>query len=100
MPVSPERELDDVYSAIGEVLTDAEIEKLVRQATGKDIHNEWAALTDPRKVKIRKTVEALKLEGNERWLLTYVLIYAAAQERLREKQEKLREKIVRAFPRT
>jgi hypothetical protein len=100
MPDSPERELDVVYSAIGEVLTDEEIELLVKQATGNDIYNEYAGRNDPRKIKIKKTIEALNHIGNERWLLTWVLIYAAAQERLREKQEKLREKIVKAFPKT
>jgi len=100
MPFFPENELDGVFSAIGEVLNDAEIELLVRQATGKDIYNEWAGQNDPRKEKIKKTVMALKLEGNERWLLTYVLIYVAAQERLRQKQEKLSASIVKAFPKT
>ena len=50
MPESPERELlEDVYSAIGEILTDAEIETIVRRATGKDIYNEWANPGDPRR---------------------------------------------------
>jgi hypothetical protein len=100
MPVAPERELDNVYSAIGEVLTDDEIKELAARATGWDIENEVAGINDPRKVKIQKTIEKLKPEGNERWLLTYVLIYVAAQERLLQRQEKLRERIVRAFPKT
>ncbi|MEA2840731.1 MAG: hypothetical protein QOF41_2061 [Methylobacteriaceae bacterium] len=97
MPIFPDRELDGVYAAIGEILTDEELELLVREATGKDIYNEFCSISDTRKVKIKKTIEALKSEGNERWLLTYVLIYAAAQERLRRK---FREKVVNAFPKT
>ena len=92
---------DDVYSAIGEVLTDEEIELLVKQATGQDIYNIWASPTDARKIKVKKVIVDLKLRGNERWLLTYILIFAAAQERmLRQTQEKLRNKIVKAFPGT
>jgi hypothetical protein len=96
MPASPERELlEDVYSAIGEILTDTEIETIVRRATGKDIYNEWANPNDPRKVKIRKTIDALTAEnqGRERWVLTLVLVHAAAKETVRET-------IVRSFPDT
>ena len=96
MPESPERELlEDVYSAIGEILTDAEIEMIVRRATGKDIYNEWANPGDPRKVKISKTIEALRAENQkrERWVLTLVLVHAAAKETVRET-------IVRSFPDT
>ena len=100
MPIFSDKELDDVYAAIGELLTDDEIKTLVKRATGKDIYNEWAAENDPRKIKLKKTISALKLEGNERWLLTRILIYAAEQERLRQKRQKLSEKIVNAFPKT
>ena len=93
-------DLDSVYAAIGEILSDAEIELLVKQATGKDIYNEWAAPADPRKIKIKKTIEELKTVGNERWVLTYVLVYVAAEDRLRQEQEKIGKKIVKAFPKT
>lgn len=93
-------DLDDVYSKIGEVLDDSEIVLLVKQATGKDIYNEWATPNDPRKIRIKKTVEALKLLGDERWLMTYILIYLAARQKLRQTQEKLREVVVTAFPTT
>src|SRR5262245_38984826 len=92
------RDLDSTYSYIGSLLTDGEIERLVLQATGKDIYNEWASPNDPRSDKIRKTIEGLNREGNERWLLTYVLTYAAAQDRLRREQKKLRERVVKHFP--
>jgi hypothetical protein len=93
-------EVEDAYSAIAEFLTDEEIERLVKTATGKDIYAEFCAVSDPRKVKIKKTIEALKSSGNERWLLTYVLIYVAAHEIFGEPQERLSKKIVRAFPGT
>lgn len=86
-------QLDAVYSAIGQILTDDEVVDLVRQATGQDLYVDFASEKDTRKDKIRKTIEALQRDGNERWLLTYVLIRAVAQE-------KLCRKIVEAFPKT
>ena len=78
MPVA----LDTVYSAIGQILTDDDVVELVRQATGQDLYVDFASEKDTRKDKIRKTIEALQRDGNERWLLTYVLIRAVAQEKL------------------
>ncbi len=85
--------LDTVYSAIGQILTDDDVVDLVKQATGQDLYVDFASEKDTRKDKIRKTIEALQRDGNERWLLTYVLIRAVAQE-------KLCRKIVDAFPKT
>src|SRR5688572_5288623 len=98
-PVS-QREEGPVYSAIGELLSDDELEKIVRKATGKDLYNDFASIWDSRAVKIEKVVEVLKDVGNERWLMTYVLVHAAAQDLLREKWVKLSEKVVRVFPKT
>src|SRR5262249_1979644 len=100
MTAAPAVDLDGVYAAIGQILSDAEVELLVRQSTGKDIYNEWASREDPRKIKIKKTIEELKAVGNERWVLTYVLVYVAAEDRLRQEQEKIGKKIVKAFPKT
>src|SRR5215208_1156369 len=91
---------DDVYAAIGEVLTDADLEWLVRQATGEDIYNIYCHPTDPRKIKIKKTIEALLEQGNERWLLTWVLIHVAAQNKLYNKLDGLNRKVVNKFPKT
>src|SRR6195952_225055 len=85
--------LDTVYSAIGQILTDDDVVDLVRQATGQDLYVDFASEKDTRKDKIRKTIEALQRDGNERWLLTYMLIRATVKDGLCKK-------IVDAFPTT
>ena len=85
--------LDTVYSAIGQILTDDDVVDLVKQATGQDLYVEFASEKDTRKDKIRKTIEALQRDGNERWLLTYMLIRATVKDGLCKK-------IVEAFPTT
>ncbi len=92
MPV-PKDKLENICRLIGESLSDADVDGLVDQATGTDIYNSFASREDPRKVRIRKTLEALEEAGEERLLLTYVLIRAAAQD-------KLCRKIVESFPTT
>ena len=82
-----------VSAEIGRVLTDADVDALVDRATGMDVNNSFASPNDPRKVRIRKTLEALEEAGQERLLLTYVMIRAVAQD-------KVRRKIVDAFPGT
>jgi len=84
-------DLSKVYSAIGAALTDEEIDQLVEKA-GKQPSDIFGQ-NDTRKEKIRKTIEKLKKEGNERWLLTYVLIQAA-------EHADVRQAIVQAFPTT
>ena len=81
MAVSSDK-LDSVSKAIGKILTDVDLESLVAKATGEDIYNVFATRDDPRMVKIRKTLKALEDVGRERWLLTYVLIHAGAQDEL------------------
>jgi hypothetical protein len=93
-------EVDDAYSEMAAFLGDETLEELAKTATGKDIYAEWCARSDARKVKLKKIIAGLKTEGNERWLLTYILIYIAANENYGEPQERLSRKIVRAFPGT
>ena len=89
MPVA----LDTVYSAIGQI-SDRRRRRGAGQAGDRPgSHVDFASEKDTRKDKIRKTIEALQRDGNERWLLTYVLIRAVAQE-------KLCRKIIDAFPKT
>ena len=92
MPV-PKNKLESICEEIGRVLTDADVDALVDRATGMDVNNSFASPNDPRKVRIRKTLEALEETGQERLLLTYVMIRAVAQD-------KVRRKIVDAFPGT
>lgn len=94
MPVSvPDDKLESICEEIGKILTDADIDALVDRATGLDVNNSFATPNDPRKVRIRKTLKALMETGEERLLLTYMLIRAIAQD-------KVRKKIVAAFPGT
>ena len=93
-------ELKPVYVAIGDVLSDEDLNDLVREVTGEDIYNLWAAQGDQRWVRLKKVIEALRESGGYRWVLTAVLIHIAAQDKLREKQDKLNAAIVGAFPKT
>ena len=65
---------------------------MVRQATGNDIFNVYAAKNDPRAILLTKTLDQLEKEGTERWLLTYILIAIA--------REKIRKLIVKSWPKT
>jgi hypothetical protein len=78
--------------AIGEVLTEDEIVRVVRAATGNDIFNVYAGRNDPRATQLTKTLDQLELEGTERWLLTYILIAIV--------REKIRKLIVKTWPKT
>jgi hypothetical protein len=92
MPV-PKDKLEVICEAIGRMLTDAQVDELVDRATGKDVNNSFASPNDARQVRIRKTLEALEEAGQERLLLTYVLIRPTAKESLCRK-------IVESFPDT
>lgn len=91
MPALPEMRKRTI-EAIGEVLTEDEIVRVVRAATGKDIFNVYAGKNDPRAIQLSKTLDQLELEGTERWLLTYILIAIV--------REKIRKQIVRTWPKT
>jgi hypothetical protein len=91
----PRDKLEDICEEIGKILTDADVEALVERATGQEVNNSFASQGDPRKVRIRKTLEALEDAGQERLLLIYMLIRAVARD-----QDKVRRKIVEAFPAT
>jgi hypothetical protein len=94
MPVEvPDDKLASICEEIGRILTDADIDALVDRATGMEVNNSFATPNDPRKVRIWKTLKALIFTGEERLLLTYVLIRAIAQD-------KVRKKIVASFPGT
>jgi hypothetical protein len=91
MAVLPELRKKTI-EAIGEILTEDEIADVVRQATGNDIFNVYAAKNDPRAILLTKTLDQLEKEGTERWLLTYILIAIA--------REKIRKLIVKSWPKT
>jgi hypothetical protein len=92
MPVAKDK-LETICEAIGRILTDADLDALVDRATGKDVNNSFASPNDARQVRIRKTLEALEEAGQERLLLTYLLIRATVKDGLCKK-------IVDAFPTT
>ena len=69
--------------AIGEVLSKEDIVRIVKAATGNDVFNIYADEGDPRAVALSKTLKQLETEGTERWLLTYILIAIAQQQKLR-----------------
>jgi hypothetical protein len=91
MPVLPELRKKAI-EAIGDAMTEEQIVRVVRDATGNDIFNVYAARNDPRAVLLSKTLDQLENEGTERWLLTYILIAIA--------REKLRMLIVKTWPKT
>jgi hypothetical protein len=91
MPALPEMRKKAI-EAIGEVLTEDEIVRVVKAATGKDIFNIYAGKNDPRAIQLAKTLDQLELEGKERWLLTYILIAIV--------REKIRKLIVKTWPKT
>lgn len=92
MPFSPTF-LKPVADAIGDALTIEQLEDIVIAATGSGLFEEFAAPSDPRRLAVRRTLERLIQDGTERWLLTYVLISADADDRLRRL-------IVKACPET
>jgi hypothetical protein len=89
--------LELAYSAIGAALSDDEITDLVKKSTGMNL-SDIVSERDPPKKKIEKVIDFLKHRGNQRWLLTRVLLHAAAEKTDRAK--KTRETIVKAFPET
>src|SRR6267154_3273896 len=91
MPVLPELRKKAI-EAIGDAMTEEQIARVVRDATGNDIFNVYAARNDPRAVLLSKTLDQLENEGTERWLLTYILVAIA--------REKLRMLIVKTWPKT
>jgi hypothetical protein len=91
MPALPEFRKKTI-EAIGAVMTDDQIADVVRQATGNDIFNVYAAKNDPRAIQLSKTLDQLENEGTERWLLTYILIASIG--------EKVRRLIVKTWPKT
>jgi hypothetical protein len=82
MPLSPLK-IEAVASAIGDNLTQPEIEQAVLDATGKALYREFAGPTDPLSLAVRRTLNTLNGDGRERWLLTYVLVAAVANDGLR-----------------
>jgi hypothetical protein len=91
MPALPEFRKKTI-EAIGEVLSEEDIVKWVRAATGNDIFNVYCGRNDPRAIQLTKTLDQLESEGTERWLLTYIMIAIA--------REKIRKLIVKTWPKT
>jgi hypothetical protein len=93
MPISPTlREL--LTQSIGAALPqNDDIKRIVEDATGCDPYNTYTNPTLPRAQQISQILEHLEKTGTERWLLTYVLVWAARDERLRQL-------IVKACPQT
>jgi len=91
MPALPEFRKKAI-EAIGEVLSEEDIVKWVRAATGNDIFNVYCGRNDPRAIQLSKTLDQLEIEGTERWLLTYIMIAIA--------REKIRKLIVKTWPKT
>src|SRR6266851_6145368 len=89
--------LDVAYSAIGAALSDDEIRDLLKKSSGMNLSDITSANDSPKK-KIEKVIDHLKHRGNQRWLLTRVLLHAAAEKT--ERAKKTRETIVKAFPET
>jgi hypothetical protein len=89
--------LELAYSAIGAALSDDEIKDLVKKSTGMNL-TDIVSERDPPKKKIEKVIDFLKNRGNQRWLLTRVLLHAYAEKTARAKET--RETIVDAFPET
>lgn len=92
MALSP-AQLKPVADAIGAAFSLADAETVVRNATGEELYKRYAGPNDPLQTAIRRALEALIEEGNERWLLIGALVMAAANESLRRT-------IVRAAPET
>jgi hypothetical protein len=78
--------------AIGEILTEEDIVRLVREATGNNVYNIYSPRGVPLSILLANTLDQLENTGMERWLLTYILIAIA--------QEKLRRLIVATWPKT
>jgi hypothetical protein len=88
MPGKP----DLAYSAIGALLSEDDLKQLLKRAAGIELSDiVWE--NDTNKKKVEKVIEYLKNRGNERWLLTRVLLYAPTEDQVRKK-------IVDAFPET
>ncbi len=83
MPLSPAL-LPYVADAIGVALKRAQLEEIVRAATGNELFVEYASPDDPTGRAVARTLEKLALEGSERWLLTYALTWAVTDDRLRQ----------------
>jgi hypothetical protein len=83
MPISPTLR-ERLTRSIGATLTENDdIKRIVEDATGNDPYNEYTHPTLPRAQQISQILEHLEKEGHERWLLTYVLVRAVRDERLR-----------------
>ena len=65
MPLSPLK-IEAVASAIGDNLTQPEIEQAVLDATGKALYREFAGPTDPLSLAVRRTLNTLNGDGRER----------------------------------
>ncbi len=91
MPASPELRLKTIQ-AIGELLSEEDLVKVVRQATGQNVFNIYCSRIDPRATQLDRTLEKLELDGHERWLLTYILIAIM--------RDTIRKQIVRTWPKT
>ena len=76
---------------LGGGLTQEEIERAVREATGDELFVVFAPKTTPPVQAVRLTLERLNELGRVRWLLTYILVLADTNVRLRRA-------IVSAFP--
>jgi hypothetical protein len=87
-----------VAEAIGDAFKKEEIEQLVSAATGHNLYVRYASAIDPIALAVSRTLEALEEEGTERWLLTYVLIRALANEDLRKLIVGLYPETLRSLP--
>jgi hypothetical protein len=82
MPLSPLK-IESLADAIGDHLSQQEIEQVVLNATGRQLYKAFAGPTDPLSYAIQRTLIKLNEDGRERWLLTYVLVTAVTNEALR-----------------
>lgn len=72
-----------VAEKISEGLSDEQIEEVILAATGYRLYREYGAPGDPMNLAIYKALDQLTQKGIERWLLTYVLVRAVANDPLR-----------------
>ena len=85
---------EDLVESIGTVLSqNDDIKRVVEDATGKDAYNKFTNPMLPRAQQISEILEALEKEGHDCWFLTYVLVRAVQNDRLRQL-------IVKACPQT